>query len=348
MLFYLTSEENIGLFDFLTEESNMFIKKMSGTYSLNTFTKYNLDTLPSYRYLAIDLSIIEEELEEIVSNILGIKTLFDIRIILLADELKASDLKHIVEKTSIYNIITESSIKDLQDEIRICTSPGGMTREYIYKKISSNFGLDLEIEFEEEDKYNFSKENIKIVIMGTMRRTGTTTVAINLAKFLSNLGSKVSYTEANDHNHLQHIKDEYYSNNVIKKGYFTDKNMDYYFNKKIPTEGYDFNIIDLGEINEFSMKVFKQIGDIKILSSGIKAYELPELKSTLKNLGHLNYNLLLQEGDMIDLNKILFEYDNLKYFKIKYTSSLFEGDTNKNIWDEILSEFMVKSNFKIA
>lgn len=45
MFLYLTSTENVGLFDFLTDEEGMLVKKLSGKFSLNRFVVHDMRNL---------------------------------------------------------------------------------------------------------------------------------------------------------------------------------------------------------------------------------------------------------------------------------------------------------------
>lgn len=55
MLLYLSSNENIEIFDFLTNEHGIVIKKLSGTFNLKQFVTRDMRSLNHYAYFAIDI-----------------------------------------------------------------------------------------------------------------------------------------------------------------------------------------------------------------------------------------------------------------------------------------------------
>ena len=71
MLLYLTSRENMGLFDFLTEEIGMLVKKLSGEFSLNKFVIHDMRNLDHFSYIAIDLEAIKDTEDEIIEAIIA-------------------------------------------------------------------------------------------------------------------------------------------------------------------------------------------------------------------------------------------------------------------------------------
>lgn len=91
-----------------------------------------------------------------------------------------------------------------------------MNKEYLLK--SMNISMDFDIET--ITQYSFAGENIKIIVAGAITRVGTTTTAMNMASYLSSIGAKVSYTEANRNNHLNSIHSYFFFNIPINDEYF--------------------------------------------------------------------------------------------------------------------------------
>ncbi|MCF6461536.1 hypothetical protein [Clostridium sp. Cult3] len=195
----------------------------------------------------------------------------DPTIIIFAEKTDISLLNRIIEETETFNIITAETIEKIKEEIRICIGPQGMDKNYLLK--SMNIAMDINLE--EVLPYSFVGENIKVIIAGAINRVGTTTVSMNMASYLSSIGAKVSYTEANVNNHLEKIHYYFFYNIPIKDNYFSQDGVDYFFNSNIPADNYNFNIIDIGVLDQRNLKAF-EIGNIKILCSGTKPYELPQ------------------------------------------------------------------------
>lgn len=337
IILYLTSNINLGLFDFLEKENSIPMKKLVGQFSLERFTKFDIRSLSYNNYLIIDISAIEENMDKIIENLIAINTLYDMRIILLADEVDPDDLKRLVDKTKIYNIITETTVEKIKKEMLLCISPNGMTREYINAKISSDYGFDFEV-----DTYTFEKQ-VKIALVGSMERIGTTTTSINIASYLESIGGKVSYTEANNSNHLKDIHNIFFKDNIVKENHFTANGIDYFFNFNIPSTNYDFNIIDLGVLTDANINIFNAIEGVKILCGGVKPYEIPSLSDSIERLKDIKqYHILLPKGDMINISNYIPDYENNMFHRIEYSKSLFNGDKNKKTWELLLSEYIIK------
>ncbi len=336
MLLYLTSPENLGLFDFLTEESGMLVKKLSGEFSLNKFVVHDMRNLSHFSYIAIDLEAIKDDIDEIIEAIIAFKTLYDSRIIIFAEKTDISLLNRIIEETETYNIITAKTIEKMKEEIRICVGPQGMDKNYLLK--SMNIAMDINLE--EVLPYSFIGENIKIIVAGAMNRVGTTTVSMNMASYLSSIGAKVSYTEANGNNHLEKIHSYFFSNIPIKDNYFSYDGVDYFFNSNIPADNYNFNIIDIGVLDQRNLKAFG-IGDVKILCSGTKPYELPQLYDLLNILNKEDIFILLNEGEAQRIKKTLLT-DEEKIFFGKISPNLLDKYMNREIWRSILSDYIIE------
>ncbi|WP_129721383.1 hypothetical protein [Xylanivirga thermophila] len=335
MLLYLTSNENLGLFDFLTDENGMLVKKLSGEFLLKKFVVHDMRNLSHFSYIAIDLEAIKDSEDDIIEAIKAFKTMYDSRIIIFAEKTDRALLDRIIDETETYNIVTAQTVEKIKKEILVCVSPLGMTKDYLIKSMN----LDLDIVIEDYLKYSFMGDSIKIMVAGSMPRVGTTTTAINMACYLSSIGAKVSYTEANDSGHLSQIHSCFFSNIPINDNYFTYSNVDYFFNSSIPVGmEYNFNIIDIGILKEKNVKLFG-IGDLKLLCGGTKPYEINELKATLQLIDYdKNFNIILPEA-LTDIKKGIPIKERV--YSSKISADLFNSDINSKIWRTILSEYIV-------
>ncbi|WP_253205643.1 hypothetical protein [Clostridium estertheticum] len=66
MLLYISSNQNIGIFDFLIKEKGFIIKKLSGEFCLNKFVIHYMRNLNHSSYVAIDLKAIKDTEKEII------------------------------------------------------------------------------------------------------------------------------------------------------------------------------------------------------------------------------------------------------------------------------------------
>lgn len=335
MLLYISSNQNIGIFDFLIKEKGFIIKKLSGEFNLNKFVIHDMRNLSHYRYVAIDLNAIKDTEKEIIEALRAFKVMYDSRIIIFAEErIKEEDLIKDLVNEKIYNIITATTVSEIKEEILKCVSEEGMTYEDYFTRDNDNL-------LGGASQYIFKQKDIKIAVAGVSRRVGTTTTAFNLTNYLNSIGAKVSYTEANDNKHLKDIA-EYYE--FISKGEnnFIYKGVEYYSNKQFPND-YNFNVFDLGNLNGSVLPIFKAC-NMRILCSGSKPYEIPDYKKTLGSISELSISTIFSfcpEIGRTNLKKSV-ENQNIKAYFADYLPSLFDGEVNEKIFKDILQEYIIE------
>lgn len=91
MLLYLSSNENIEIFDFLSKEKGMVMKKLSGEFYLKKFVIHDMRNLSHYSYFDIDLKALKDTENEIIEAIIAFKTMYDSRIIIFAEGMDRQD-----------------------------------------------------------------------------------------------------------------------------------------------------------------------------------------------------------------------------------------------------------------
>lgn len=332
MLLYLSSNQNIGIFDFLIKEKGFIIKKLTGEFYLKKFVIHDMRNLSHYSYVAVDLKSIKDNENELIKAVVAFKTMYDSRIIIFAEGLQIEDnLIQKLIKEKIYNIITATAVLEIKEQILKCVSEQGMTIED-YRVADDTNCLS---------KYIFKHKNIKIAVAGVQSRVGTTTTAFNLANYLHGIGAMVSYTEANNNEHLKEIA-VYHDFSKETDNCFKHKGIEYYLNKQFPDD-YNFNIFDLGVLNISSLSIFKAC-DVKILCSGNKPYELSYLNRGLKLIIDEKISTLFtfsNETGRINLKKLTSSEDNRVYF-LEYNSNLFDGSANDKIYKDILIDYIIE------
>lgn len=181
VLLYLSSNQNIGIFDFLIQEKGLVIKKLSGEFHLKKFVIHDMKNLSHYSYVAIDLKAIKDTEDEIIEAVKAFKTIYDSRLILFAEGIDQENelLSKLVEER-IYNIITATSIEKIKEEILKSVSIEGMNyEECLIFMGKSGFQSDIN-----RSQYLFKHKDIKIAVAGVSSKAGTTTTAFNLSNFL--------------------------------------------------------------------------------------------------------------------------------------------------------------------
>ncbi|QAA32755.1 hypothetical protein [Clostridium manihotivorum] len=332
MLLCLSSNQNIGIFDFLTKEKGLIIKKLTGEFYLKKFVIHDMRSLSHYSYVAVDLKAIKDNENELIEALVAFKTMYDSRIIIFAEGLLIED--NLIQKLlseRIYNIIIADTVSEIKEQILKCVSEQGMTIED-YRDSEGTKSLS---------KYIFKHKNIKIAVAGAQNRVGTTTTAFNLTNYLHGIGAKVSYTEANNNEHLKDIA-AYYEFTMVSDKCIKYKGIGYYLDKQFPND-YNFNIFDLGILNLSSLSIFKAC-DVRILCSGSKPYELPCLNKALKLIGEEKTNTIFSfsaEAGRVNLKKLTESENNKVHFSL-YNPSLFDGKVNEKVFKDILIDYIIE------
>lgn len=335
MLLYISSNKNIGIFDFLTKEKGFIIKKLSGEFYLNKFVIHDMRNLNHYSYIAIDLQAINDTEQEIIEALRAFKVMYDSRVIIFAEgKSKEEDLIKSLVNEKIYNIITANTVAEIKEEILKCISEEGMIYEDYFTRENNKLLGNV-------SQYIFKQKDIKIAVAGVSRRCGTTTTAFNLTNCLYGLGAKISYTEANDNNHLKVIADYY---EFIKDSgeSLKYKGVEYYPNKQFPNE-YNFNVFDIGVLNGNTLPIYKAC-DVRMLCSGIKPYEIAGYKKALESISELRINTILNfctELGRTNFKKLVENENNKAYFT-DYSPNLFDGKVNEKIFKEILKDYIIE------
>lgn len=165
---------------------------------------------------------------------------------------------------------------------------------------------------EKEEKNKWNCKNYMIGVMGVERKIGTTTTAFQLSYYLQGEGGRVSYVEANSHNHLDLIASE---NEFLKvKDHYLKKSITFFPEYMYDANaGVNFIIFDLGCVNENSDKVnqFAESMDKLFLVSGGQPYEYPALDAAINVIAdNSKINILFNHVTESKLVKLKKKYLN--------------------------------------
>lgn len=128
-----------------------------------------------------------------------------------------------------------------------------------------------------------------INIAGVMPRIGTTTQALQLARYIKACSDyKVAYIECNSQNYIWSASGMYAATRDSTGGHVNIEGIDLYTQARMPelTQGgvdIDFLVCDYGDILAagFDKQLFMQ-GSVRILAAGVKPNELHYTESTLR------------------------------------------------------------------
>jgi hypothetical protein len=197
---------------------------------------------------------------------------------------------------------------------------------------------------EKQIKSKWKCQNFMIGIMGVERKVGSTTAAIQIANYLQSIGAKVSYVEANTHNHLDLIAEDNEFLNI--KDHYLKKSISYFPEYKYDSNaGSNFIIFDLGCFNEYVDKIdqFVDNMDKVILVSGRQPYEHASLDTAINIIAdNAKINILFNLAMEKEISKMKKKYQNEARLitNIKYCPDLIlpSGFTGNKDIDEFFRE----------
>ncbi|QUH31134.1 hypothetical protein [Vallitalea guaymasensis] len=323
MILYLTSKIYMNILDFLKDEEEVLIKKYVGEFSLKEFLGKSIQRLGHIETIVIDRTCITDTEEQIVNAVKTFKLYSKIKIVFYMAEQNESLVHNLIE-LGIFNIITQTEVKALKEEIKMCLFDS-MSEDYIKRKIG------LLCEDVQQRELDFKEKQITIGVVGTQNRVGTTTIAMQFASYLKSIGGIVSYIETNDSGHLKLIA-EYYKMQQNGDGYFYN-GIAYESINSINETVFDFMIYDLGVLNSKTAKGLINC-DIRIVCGGKKPHELPYFEKSVLMLKEVKKNIVINGSNncaedtvyvAMPCNNMLNEKSNMRIFG-DITENYFRGD----------------------
>ncbi|MGV8149805.1 MAG: hypothetical protein ACLKAK_10925 [Alkaliphilus sp.] len=337
MLLYLTSNENIGIFDFLSIEKGILIKKLSGSFKLMQFILRDMRSLDHYSYFAIDLSAVGDTEGEIIEAIGAFKKMFASRIVFYIDDIMENvKLVEALIETGVYNIVSEDVVEELNEEIRAAISESGITKKEMLKKLNDATGVnDYYV-----PEYLFKQQNIKIAVVGAVSKVGTTTAAITLCNYLASIGASVCYVEANESGHIGMISNAN-KEMIVKDDFVSYKGVKYLTLSSQIEDEYDFIIYDTAEIKTKTINAIKANFDEIVLCATTKSYEIDAYKRALDLLGETKIHTLFSFVPEIMKEKLKKQYGEV--FFSEYAPDLFDDRKNIDVWNKIHEKYISKN-----
>ena len=340
MLLYLSSNDHINLLDFLNDEHGIIIKKLSGTFSLRQFVLGDLRSLNHFQYMVIDLNAIKDSNSDIMEAVNAYKKMFTSRLIFYIEDMKAHhDLVMKLIENGVFNIVTANEIEVLKEELLKSISDLGISKREVMLKLNPNeasFNTTLHA-------HEFLKKEIKIAVTGVQHRVGTTTMAINLSNYLSSIGAKVCYVEANEHDHLSKLP-AFYQGMTVKEDAILYNGVKYLSLHSECHDEFDFVIYDMGVIDNRIISAIRKNCDAAILCATGKPYEMSDIEKHKSLLDKRLVNTVFSFVAESD------QYKHLKFHKdihfSNYTPNYFDGDINESIWSAVIKPFIKNSEVK--
>jgi hypothetical protein len=310
----------MNILDFLKEKEELVVQKYVGEFDLKDFLSKSIQRLGHVQAIVIDRASLIDTEEAIIDAIKTFKFLSNMKIIFYIPNEEQS-LVHELIGLGIYNIITESEVAKLKQEIEMCLLED-MTEKYIKDK------FNLAHDVKEDTVIDFKGKQITIGVAGSQHRVGTTTVAMQFACYLSSIGAKVSYVEANDSGHMKLIA-EHYEMEKKGEGYIYKDVAFEPLNSKNETE-FECVVYDLGVLNDKNKVGFENCMT-RILCAGDKPYE-----QSCEMIGKItDYFKIINFSKGSSCNEIYYT---------NYESTFFNINVNNHIWKLLIKECILKQS----
>ncbi len=349
LLLYITSDENMGLVDTQWNESNIVVKQMNGEFNLNQLVINDTSNLSCCQYLAIDLTSLTDSDDEIIDALVGLKSMYDFRIIIIACGYETHNLiLGRIFAEGIYNIITATRHAEIQERVEMCITDGLQYKDAIKYRLQNDYAPSRNKRNKQtQSKVIIQKQSIKqtisVGISGALHRIGTTKQALHITKFLCDNGYRACYIENNDHGHIGEMVGFYEVNE--HDDYFTYDGIDIFptFDMgAILAGGYDFVIYDNGLFDETNKRKFLEY-DFKIICAGTNPWEAPHINPIFEEVGNYDDIYFIFSFASLDLQH---EISNLmdkfkrKTFFAEYAPIVVDGITNAKSYKKLFDGYI--------
>ena len=251
-------------------------------------------------------------------------TMYNARITVICEGLQESaPLCHDLLEAGVGNIVTAEEIGAIQNEIRQSLSGQGMTRYKPKERTKPQ---------EKEKLYQFATEGVRITMVSSQSRIGTTTMALGLTAWLGSVGASVAYVEHNSSGMIPYLS-EAYEMDEEAGGYRLEK---MWYGTQPPDAGFHFLIEDYGtdrpEVDT----------DILLLVCGTKPYEIVHTMKLLEKYDTKPAFVLCPfvEASLQDTYVEAFQTDYHKVFFLEYQPDCMNGSPNAKIFKIIIKNYI--------
>ena len=327
MILYLSSTQHTNLLDFTgfyEPDSEMPVKKMVGNFVLKQFVVYDMRSFAHFTDVVLDRPAFGDTDEEFAQAIEEFLTMYSARVTVICEGLTQADpLFQALLDSGVGNIVCDTEIGEIQQEIRECLSGQGMTR-YAVKERPARAGG--------QENYRFDCKKVAVAVIGSQSRIGTTTAAVGLSAWLASVGASVCYVETHAGGHLA----------ALARGYEMEAEEDgwqfegVHYRRMEPKADVNFVVYDLGS-DLAGKKELVERADIKLLVCGTKPYELGFTVRLQASLAGIHAYLLcpfVAEGMKDDLADALQnDYHKVMFseYQPELTDSACNGKQCKNL-----------------
>lgn len=324
MILYLSSQQHTNLLDFLTEgEDALPVKKMTGNFMLKQFVVYDMRNFSHCTELVLDRIAFGDRDRDFAQAVEEFLTMYNARITVICEGLAKSDpLCRALLEVGVGNLVTAVNIKDIQEEIRQALSRQGMTK--FFPKEQQNPCI--------QEHYCFHADGIRIAMLGSQSRIGTTAAALGFAAWLGSVGASVAYVEKNGSGIIPYLADAYEMDEEAG-GYRLEQ---MWYGEQMPGARFHFLIEDYGTDRP------EAEADVLILVCGTKPYEIAHTMELLEKYGTKNAVVLCPFVEKALRNTYVeaFKNDYNKIFFLEYQPDCMDGSPNAKIYRAVVERYI--------
>ena len=302
---------------------------MVGNFVLKQFVVYDMRSFAHFTDVVLDRPAFGDTDEESAQAIEEFLTMYSARVTVICEGLtQANPLFQALLDSGVGNIVCDTEIWEIQQEIRECLSDQGMTR-YAAKERPARTGG--------QEHYRFDCNNVVVAVMGSQTRIGTTTAAVGLSAWLARVGASVCYVETHAGSHLTALARGYEME--AEEGGWQFEGVHY---RSMETkEDVNFVVYDLGCDLAGKRKLLER-ADIRLLVCGTKPYELGFTVRLQTSLAGIHAHLLcpfVAEGMKDDLMEAL-QNDYHKVMFSEYQPELTDSDCNGKQYKNAIARYI--------
>lgn len=330
MILYLASTGHTNLLDFTgwyDPESETPIKKMVGSFVLKQFVVYDMRNFSHFTDVVLDRPAFGDSDTEFAQAIEEFLTMYHARVTVICEGLPQSDpLFAALLDSGVGNIVCDTEITAMQQEIVECLSENGMSRYNPKERQKKPEGIK---------QYRFNCENVRIAFIGSQARMGTTTAAIGFCAWLRSVGATVCYVESNQSGHLATLARSYEMEQTADGWLFEGV----HYRRQMPEDSFQFIVYDMGGD---ASNALPEGMDIPALVCGTKPYELSAAVRLQKRFeGNHAYLLcpFVQEASRDDLAEAL-QNDYHKVLFLEYQPEPTNGSLNAKQYKTMIIKYI--------
>ena len=240
MILAITKNNENLIYDVCKKNNLGLPQIITGIDSLYKFAVQDLKSLSNYKAIIIDVCSTKEKEEDIVKAVVAIKSMYNVRIIILALGYKeGNSLLAKLFNEGIYNFVNGIDYETQIQQFRLSFSKdGNQYKDAVrFRGEIANIGKDSVIIKRE---YKTLKQYVSIGIAGTEKHIGVTTQCLLIAQFFNSLGMRACYICGRDEiENLEVDKDR-----IAKKSdnLLVYRGIDLYSKNKIPMLILPYNI----------------------------------------------------------------------------------------------------------